>query len=186
MTLSGQIKDRRASNAKALAAFGDTVVVGDTGSVYRTVREGTAVTIFTIGYERRDGEGLIAALKDAGIQHLADVRDKPMSRKPDFRGRALQALCERAGIEYGAWSELGSTADQRDRLHENGDLARFHKAFRTYARESLGDAISRLAKIAKKKPVALLCYERAHDECHRSTVADLVADQIGAGITAIL
>ena len=143
MKLSGQIDRRRAANGAALAAFGLTTASVSATSLYRVIREGGPVTIFTVGYERRDGDDLIAALRDAGIEHLADVRDKPISRKPDFRGASLRARCESVGIEYGAWSDLGSTEAQRERLSETGDLTHFHKVFRTYAVKRLEDPITR-------------------------------------------
>lgn len=186
MNLSGENSSRRAANAKALAAFGVAELSDNGRGRYRVVREGGAVTVFTIGYERRDGEELIALLLDAGVDHLADVRDKPRSRKPDFRAGALKARCEDAGIEYGAWVALGSTEAQRQRLHESGDLARFHRTFRAYAKRSLDEPLCQLAKVAKKKSIALLCYERSHEECHRSVVADLLADRLSASITAIV
>ena len=186
MAISGQLSKRRAANAKALAAFGMTGAVNGANSLYRVVREGRAITVFTIGYERRDGDGLVAALRDAGIDHLADIRDKPISRKPDFRASALRAICEDAGIEYGAWSELGSTEDQRERLRESGDIDAFHRAFRRHALKNMDVPIARLTKVVKAKVVALLCYERTHEECHRSVIADLLADRLNAGITAIM
>ena len=181
---SGQLSLRRADNAAGIAAFG--VSVSDHGvGRYRVIREGGRVSVFTIGYERRDGDELFSMLRDAGVDHLADIRDRPMSRKPDFRAKALRARCDDAGIEYGAWTDLGSTEAQRERLHETGDLQHFHKVFRAYARRSLGESLDRLAGVAKRKKIALLCYERVHEECHRSVVADLVADRLNAGITAI-
>lgn len=142
--------------------------------------------IFTIGYERRDGEELISILIDLGIDYLADIRDKPMSRKPDFRGTALRARCEAAGIEYGGWSTLGSTEKQRDRLHATGDLKGFHRSFKKYTVEHLEQPIEELAEVARSKSVALLCYERSHEECHRMVISEALADKLGAGITAIV
>jgi uncharacterized protein (DUF488 family) len=181
---SGRAGNRRESNAKALAAFG--IVASGASHIYKVVREGGSVTVFTVGYEGRTGEDLIAILRDAGIEHLADIRDKPVSRKPDFRAKALMALCEDAGIEYGAWPDLGSTEGQRDRLQTTGDIDHFHKTFRAYAKRYLDEPVEKLARLAKRKSVALLCYERAHDDCHRSTIADLLADRLKAGVTAIL
>jgi uncharacterized protein (DUF488 family) len=185
VALFGDLKDRRNANAKSLAAFGLKTATTAHG-MYRVVRDGGPISVFTVGYERRTGEDLIAALRDAGVEHLADIRDKPISRKPDFRASALRAFCEEEGIEYGAWMDLGSTEDQREKLHETGDLERFHRVFRTYAVKNLKEPIDRLAAVAKKNVVALLCYERAHEDCHRSVIADLLADKLKAGITAIL
>ena len=43
----------------------------------RTVREGNGGRIFTIGYERRDGNELVSLLRGAGVEMLADIREKP-------------------------------------------------------------------------------------------------------------
>lgn len=185
MAISGQLNRRRQKNARALAAFGVAVSAHGNG-LHKSMREGGSISLFTVGYERRSGEELIAILLDAGIEYLADVRDNPISRKPDFRAGALKALCEEAGIEYGAWSDLGSTEHQRAKLRDSGDLDSFHRQFRAYAKRNLMHTIGRLARIAREKRVALMCYERAHEECHRSTVSDLLADRLNASITAIM
>lgn len=185
MPLSGP-SSRDAANRKALAAFGVQANGAGSGGVYRTIRHGDTTTVFTIGYEKRTGEELIAMLRDAGVQHLADIRDKPVSRKPDFRESALREFCAEAKIEYGAWSSLGSTEDQRERLHATGDLKKFHGEFRKHAQRALQDPLDQLAKVVQSKSVALLCYERSHDDCHRSTVADLLAERLNATVVAIV
>lgn len=186
MGLSGQLEKRRAAYARGLKAFGVSRAAAESTSLQRVVREGADFTLFTIGYERRTGSDLITALREAGVEYLADVRKKPISRKPGFGANALRQLCDEAGIEYASWTELGSTEEQRDRLRATGDLARFHKNFRRYAAEHLEESIGRLSEVVGEKTVALLCYERAHEDCHRSVVADLVAARSDAGITAIL
>ncbi|GEM_PF-541646 len=181
-------KRRSANGAAFERAFGIAVATpSSTGqsTSYRTIREGGATTIFTIGYEKRDGEGLISLLMDAGIELLADIREKPMSRVPDFRAAALRGFCENAGIEYRSWPELGSTEKLRENLKATGDFKRFENGFRSYILRSGQRALEELAVEAKKKPTALLCYERRHEECHRSTVAELLADMMDAGIVAM-
>ena len=179
---------RRQANAAAIQqAFGVTVADPERGrkSTYRTIREGGPVVIFTIGYEKRDGDGLISLLRDAGIELLADIREKPVSRVADFRVSALRGFCENAGIEYRSWPELGSTDSLRDALKTNGDLKDFQNKFRRHVLKYGQRALNELAIKTKQKSTALLCYERLHEDCHRSTVAELLADKLGAGIVAL-
>jgi len=183
MLLSFEIEQRRARSTKGLAAFG--VQAMGTGEFTRTVRSGSAVTIYTVGYERRDGEELMGILRDQGIRALADIRQRPMSRKPDFRAAALRGFCAEAGIEYQAWPMLGSTDEQRDELQASGDFAAFAMEFRIYAKKTLTADLRRLAGSAKRMSTALLCYERLHENCHRSVIAELIAEAINATVIAI-
>ena len=177
------IEQRRVSNARALAAFGAKIT--ERGERIRTIREGTGVAIYTIGYERRDGETLMSILQDQGIKTLADVRERPVSRKPDFRAAALKALCDEVGIEYQAWPFLGSTVEQREELQSSGDFEAFSRKFRAHAERTMAAYLDWLAEAVKKMPTALLCYERLHEDCHRSVIADLVASRIDASIIAL-
>lgn len=176
---------RRRKNASALAAFGVTTDGQDTLR-YRTVREGSGPTIYTVGYERRSGDGLMGDLVDAAVQVLVDVRERPISRKADFRKSSLEALCREAGIRYESWTRLGSTAHQRDELRESGDFSTFRRRFRDLVKRGRTQEIEELAEQAKSETIALICYEREHAECHRSIVADLLADEVDACVIAIL
>ena len=180
-----QLAERRARNAKSLAAFGVDVADFEPDSHYREIRKGNGTSVFTIGYERRCGEELVSLLVDAGVETLVDVREKAMSRKPDFRGKALRMRCEDAGISYEPMPFLGSTEDHRKKLKESGNIGRFQRQFRTYAKRRMTDGIGLLADLAKKRTVALICYERIHEDCHRNVIADLVADQLNATVIAI-
>jgi uncharacterized protein (DUF488 family) len=179
-----EFAEKRAANARKFAAFGITVSTTDSGLI-RTVRKGSGVTIYTVGYERRDGESLIAALRDHGIRAVADVRERPTSRKPDFRSANLTALCRGAGIEYRPWPMLGSTVDQREELHASGDFRNFGDRFRRHALQVMTADLAQLAEWSRRTPTALLCYERLHKDCHRSVIADLVAERLNATIIAI-
>ena len=177
---------RRATNAKALAAFGVEGSVGSAASEFRTVREGNGTKVFTIGYERRDGPDLVSRLVQAGVTNLVDVRERPMSRKADFRKSLLEERCRAAGVTYESWPELGSTNHQRRQLWETGNVGEFRRRYRDFARRYRADALDALARVAAMKTVALLCYERRHEQCHRGVVADLLADRIDATIVAIV
>lgn len=177
---------RRAANPKGLAAFGATLSGHSANALSKVVRAGSTVTVYTVGYERRDGEGLMSLLLDQNVSALADVRERPVSRKPDFRANALRDLCESAGIEYQAWPALGSTDEQREELQASGNFDAFATEFRAHALRTMSDELARLAASVRRIPTALLCYERRHEECHRSVIADLVAKQIDATIVALL
>ena len=186
MTHSGEHSARRRDNAEALAAFGVAVEDSNPDTVYRTIRSGEGASIFTIGYEGRSGDDLVAQLRDAGVDTLVDVRERPFSRKPDFRRKALEQLCVDAGIDYESWTRVGSTGHQRVTLKATGDIREFMRRFRDFVKRGRDEELDALAKRAEKGTIALLCYERSHDECHRCIVADLLADRMDATIVAIL
>lgn len=186
MSTSGdRLAARRAQAAQALSAFGIDGTCSQADSLHRPVRDGNGTKVYTIGYERRDGQELIDRLRDAGVELLVDVRERPMSRKADFRKASLEQLCNSVGISYESWTRLGSTEHQRARLRGTGDISEFRRRFRDFARRNRTDALDRLASVAKAKTIALLCYERTHEDCHRSIVADLLADRTNATVYAI-
>jgi uncharacterized protein (DUF488 family) len=98
----------------------------------------------------------------------------------------LKALCDDAGIQYQGWSSLGSTEPQRDALKTSGDVLGFHETFRAYAEHNLMPEIDRLATEVQRHSVALLCYERSHEDCHRMIIAGLVAEKLDATVIAIV
>lgn len=177
--------ERRKRNADAIAAFGVNATSSSDFARYRTIRQGDHATIFTIGYERRDADELLSDLTDAGVNVLVDVRERPVSRKPDFRAGYLASFFESSGIDYQSWPELGSTEYQREQLKTTGNLSEFRSRFRSLLKRSRNDALERLASLAANKTVALMCYERAHEECHRAVVADMVGKKLSATIVAI-
>jgi uncharacterized protein (DUF488 family) len=184
-SLRNDLQRRRERNAAKLAVFGVDATQPAQSARYRTIREGDGPTIFTIGYERRTGEELIDLLRNAGVEVLVDVRERAMSRRADFRGKALAQRCEASGIDYQPMRGLGSTNALRDRLKESGDIKAFHSAFRRHSLEHQADARGELANLVKTRTAALICYERDHEDCHRSTIADLVAEATNASIVAI-
>lgn len=134
-------------------------------------------TIFTIGYEQATQAALVAALAGAGVEVLADIRYLPLSRRPGFSKSGLKAAVEEAGIAYRHFRHLGTPAEGRAaaRRGDHGELARIYAG-----QLELPEALAQMAEIrdlAETKRVALLCYERAATDCHRSLLFDaLFAD----------
>jgi len=134
-----------------------------------------ARTLFTIGYEKSVPDALVAALKQAGVQTLIDVRAVPASRRPGFSKRALSERLEQDGIAYLHLRDLGTPKAGRDAA-KAGDTATMRRIFAAHmetpeAQAALAEAI----KIAVATPACLLCLERDHDHCHRAILADTMA-----------
>jgi uncharacterized protein (DUF488 family) len=131
-------------------------------------------TIWTIGYEQATVAGLISALSRAGVEVLADVRALPLSRRPGFSKTALAGAAHEAGIEYRHFKALGTPADGRAaaRRSDHAALASIYAG-----QLELPEAIAAgaaLADLAATRKVALLCYERAAAECHRTLLREAV------------
>ena len=69
--------------------------------------------IFTIGYESATVAEFLAALKEAGVQRVIDVRAVPNSRRPGFSKTLLRNELAEAGIDYVHLRALGTPADGR-------------------------------------------------------------------------
>lgn len=133
-------------------------------------------TLFTIGYEGLDPERLTAALKDAGVATLADVRAVANSRKRGFSKSALRAGLAQAGIGYEHRRTLGTPKAGRQAARAN-DAALMR---RIYCEEVLdtadgGLALDALEALAAGAPICLLCFERDPAGCHRRVLAERLA-----------
>lgn len=134
-------------------------------------------TIWTIGYEQARLDDVIAALRAAGTEVLADIRHLPLSRRPGFSKSALAAAAGEAGIAYRHMKPLGTPAEGRAaaRRGDHEELARVY-AGQLELPEAMA-AMAELRDLAGEKRVALLCYERDSSECHRSLlIAALLPD----------
>jgi uncharacterized protein (DUF488 family) len=140
------------------------------------------MVLLTIGYEGRTAGELVAVLADAGVDVLVDVRLTPLSRKPGFSKRQLADALAAAGVEYLHLPALGNPRDNREAFRRGDPCsrARFRASLRTpRARAALGELRSRV----REKRVALLCFEREPDCCHRQLVSDdLLRHDPGLGV----
>ncbi|NUR45538.1 MAG: DUF488 domain-containing protein [Sphingomonas sp.] len=131
--------------------------------------------IFTIGYEGATMGEFLAALQQAGVERVIDVRALPLSRRPGFSKSPLRAALEEAGIEYVHLKALGTPADGRAaaRAGRHADLERIY-ASQLELPEALAQG-AQMIEMAKEKPSALLCFEREPAQCHRTLLLDAVA-----------
>ena len=131
--------------------------------------------IFTIGYEATTVGEFIAALQDAGVKRVIDVRALPLSRRPGFSKTALRGALEESGIEYVHLRALGTPADGRAaaRAGRHADLERIY-AGQLELPEAIAQSAQMLA-LAREKASALLCMEREPAHCHRTLLLSAVA-----------
>ncbi|AKH41782.1 uncharacterized protein (DUF488 family) [Altererythrobacter atlanticus] len=128
--------------------------------------------VFTIGYAQASQPALVAALEDAGVQLLADIRALPNSRRPGFSKNSLKAAVEETGIAYRHFRHLGTPAEGRAaaRRGDHAELARIYSG-----QLELPEALAQMAELrelAQKQPVCLLCYCALRSECHRGLLIE--------------
>jgi uncharacterized protein (DUF488 family) len=133
------------------------------------------VRIFTIGYEQTTVPEFIAALRNAGVERVIDVRALPLSRRPGFSKSALKSALAEAGIEYLHLKALGTPAEGRAaaRAGRHADLERIY-AGQLELPEAIAQSAQMLA-LADERPSALLCMEREPAHCHRTLLLNAVA-----------
>ena len=138
----------------------------------RTVNPAPPV-LHTIGYTGRTPDSLVAALHDAVVTHLIDVRELPLTRKPGFSKTALRERLAADGLAYTHLRPLGSPRDARKRYLADKHWPRFETAIRTHlATPDAEDALGLLERLAAADPCCLLCTCPDPARCHRSCVVD--------------
>ena len=133
--------------------------------------------IFTIGYEATTVAEFLAALQQAGVEQIIDVRAVPNSRRPGFSKTPLRNALAEVDIDYVHLRARGTPADGRAaaRAGRHADLERIY-AGQLELPEAIAESALML-ELAREKPSALLCYEREPGGCHRSLLLRSVAPQ---------
>jgi uncharacterized protein (DUF488 family) len=153
--------------------------------------------VATIGVYGFTAERFLAALRDADVALLLDVRQRRGVRGHEYawaNSRRLQDALDAAGIAYRHHPELATTTELRqlqyreDEREGVGQRTRTHlsDAFRERYTSEVLDTVD-LKPIVDELPAngttALLCVERDPDACHRSLIAKRMADEYGVRVT---
>lgn len=152
--------------------------------------------VSTIGVYDWDLESFLAALAAADVGLIADVRQRRGVRGPQYawaNSRRLQAALAEAGLQYRHHPELAPTTELRRLQYAEdarlgvGKRSRVKLApeyRRRYTREIL-DRVD-LARFAQSLPrehaTALLCVEQDPAACHRSIIAERLAQRHGVAV----
>ena len=128
--------------------------------------------ITTIGYAHATQDALIAALREANVELLADIRALPLSRRAGFSKTSLKAAVEEAGLEYRHLKHLGTPKEGRDAARK-GDYDTLRRVYE--GQLELPEALAQMAEIqalAAEKRTCLLCYCDEAEKCHRSLLIE--------------
>jgi uncharacterized protein (DUF488 family) len=133
-----------------------------------------ARVVYTIGHSTRDIDRFIALLEREHIQHVADVRSFPGSRRyPHFGRDSLAASLAARGIDYSHHPELGGRRRTRP---DSPNGAWRNESFRGYADYMLTPAFATALDVlldgAARQRTAIMCAEAVPGRCHRSLIAD--------------
>lgn len=125
----------------------------------------------SVGYEGRTAPELVADLQRESVTVLVDVRLTPLSRKPGMSKRRLASALDGVGIRYEHLPALGNPRENRAAFRAGDPRSR--ESFREVLTDARGaEALRHLAELLDGETVALLCFERAHQTCHRLMVAE--------------
>jgi uncharacterized protein (DUF488 family) len=157
-------------------------------------------SLVTIGVYGWSAETFLAALREADVELLLDVRQRRGVRGSEYvwaNSARLQAALAEAGIEYRHRRELAPTTELRELQYREDERLGVGKRSRVelapeyrerYTREIL-DRVD-LEPIVEELPAdsawALFCVERDPEACHRSIVADRIAASYGVRVRHLL
>jgi uncharacterized protein (DUF488 family) len=154
-----------------------------------------ARTISTIGVYGFDQASFLEALGKAGIDVIADVRQRRGVRGPEYawaNAKRLQAALAEAGVEYVHMKELAPTTEMREAQYREDARLGEGKRSRTklapiyrslYTEQILDPAdLSPLIELMTDHRPALLCVERDAAACHRSLIAERLRQEKGVAV----
>ncbi|MCS7338866.1 MAG: DUF488 domain-containing protein [Verrucomicrobiae bacterium] len=137
--------------------------------------------LITLGYEGRSLDGFINELLRVGVTLLCDVRKNAISKKYGFSKATLINACMSMGIRYVHMPELGVPSDQRRRLSTAAELQALFAWYRHNVLASQQTALEQILRwIGTGERVALMCFERDPEQCHRHCIAEALQWRSGA------
>ena len=153
-------------------------------------------SLVTIGVYDWTLDAFLAALADADVRMLLDLRQRRGVRGSRYawaNSRRLQAALADAGIAYEHLPELAPTTELRQLQYAEDTRQGVGKRSRErlaadyverYTRERLDqvDLEPIVASLPADGATALFCVERDPEACHRSLVAQRMADQFGLAL----
>lgn len=140
-------------------------------------RPKVAIAIYTIGYEQLSIDDFLNRVLRNGIRQIIDVRYNPVTRRYGFHKSTLARLCKLLDIEYIHLPELGIPGEQREHLVTLADYQTLFQHYRASILPHQSTAMATAVRALTSIPSALLCMEADPARCHRSHLAEVLAQQ---------
>jgi uncharacterized protein (DUF488 family) len=139
--------------------------------------------VCTIGYEGATMPAVLDALGQARVELLVDIRAVANSRRPGFSKTSLAANVGTIGVEYLHLRGLGTPADGRAAARA-GKHAEMRRIFLSHlaTEKAQGELDTVAALVRGGRRICLLCFEADAVHCHRSLVANALAEKLGVEI----
>jgi uncharacterized protein (DUF488 family) len=152
--------------------------------------------VATIGVYGFDRSTFLAALEDAGVGLLLDVRQRRGVRGSEYAwansARLQEALAD-AGIEYRHHKELAPTTELRHVQYAEDERRGVGKRSRSelapeYRERYVAEILDRVdlepivASLPTGVATVLLCVERDAEACHRSLIAERMEAEHGVRV----
>lgn len=143
-------------------------------------RTSTDTVLFTIGYEGISLETYINKLIINDVKVLCDVRKNSYSMKYGFCKSQLSNACAGVGIKFVHIPEVGIQSEKRQELNTQAD---YDKLFDDYTKTVLASETEKQNEIMQllknEERIALTCFEKNINQCHRKHLANSIADLKG-------
>ena len=145
----------------------------------------TETVLFTIGYEGISFETYINQLIQNNIKVLIDVRKNPFSHKYGFSKNILSSVVTKLGIKYVHMPELGIVTEKRKKLETIEDYNALFDEYETTLPSKEAYLKKIVEYISEYGRVALTCFEKNVEMCHRTRIKNYITNNLQSGTTVV-
>lgn len=138
--------------------------------------------VYTAGYEGKSLDSFLDSMLRRGIRCIVDVRKNPLSRKYGFSKSTLEKTCPNMKLKYVHYEKLGVPSEHRKDINTDADVITLLDWYETRVLDDSDEQIRAVAETMARMPSLLLCYEANAAHCHRSRLAQRVAQVSGLSI----
>jgi len=136
--------------------------------------------IFSIGYQGRSVDRFFEVLLQNVADTLVDVRRNAFSMKYGFSGNTLDRVSRAMAMQYLHLPALGIESSKRRDLRTQSDYDRLLDDYENTVLPSRQDELDSLRQlVSEQHRIALMCYEEKPQQCHRTRIANRLAEMSG-------